>query len=135
MNSVLKKILKTLLIILVTVAILFFAFLAWFIYEYDFYESDFKKTVIFSETYSGEPYELVVSEVGSAFIFGPSDVEIELKRKGETIYKKKTGVGNDGKALSKEMNFKTEWSDEKLIVTVMGEEQNDEIIEIELKKQ
>ena len=130
MNSVVKKILKTLLIVLATVAILFFAFHAWFIYE-----SDFKKTVIFSETYSGEPYELVVSEVGSAFIFSPSDVEIELKRKGETIYKKKTGVGNDGKALSKEMNFKTEWSDEKLIAIVMGEEQNDEIIEIELKKQ
>lgn len=130
MNIVVKKILKTLLIILATAAILFFAFLAWFIYE-----SDFKKTVIFSETYSEVPYVLVVSEVGSAFIFSPSDVEIKLKRKGETIYKKKIEVSNDGKALSKEMNFTTKWSDDKLIVTAMGEEQDDEIIEIELKKQ
>ena len=130
MNSVVKKILKILLIIFATVAILFFAFLAWFIYE-----SDFKKTVIFSETYSEEPYELVVSEVGSAFIFSSSDVEIKLKRKGKTIYKKKIEVSNDGKALSKEMNFKTEWSDDRLIVIAMGEEQDDEIIEIELKKQ
>lgn len=130
MNSVVKKVLKTLLIILATVAILFFAFCAWFVYE-----SDFKKTVIFSETYSKVPYELVVSEIGNTFIFSPADVEIELKRKGETIYKKKIEVSNDGKALSKEMNFKTEWSEDKLIVTAMGEEQDDEIIEIELKKQ
>lgn len=90
--------------------------------------------MIFSETYSEEPYELIVSEIGSAFIFSSSDVEVKLKRKGKTIYENKIEVSNDGKALSKEMNFKTKWSEDKLIVTAMGEEQNDEIIEIDLKK-
>lgn len=129
MNSVIKKVFKILLIILATVAVLFFTFCAWFVYE-----SDFKKTVIFSETYSEEPYELIVSEIGSAFIFSSSDVKVKLKRKGKTIYENKIEVSNDGKALSKEMNFKTKWSEDKLIVTAMGEEQNDEIIEIDLKK-
>lgn len=124
-----KRALKTMLIIVLTFVIFCAMFIAWFEYSVHY-----KRTTIFKEKHLEKPYELIVTEIGSALVFSPSDVELTLKQNGKEVYKKNIVVSNDGKTLTKEQNFKVEWQDDKLIVTAMGEEQEDEIIEIELEK-
>lgn len=61
-------------------------------------------------------------------IFGGEDLIIYAK-KGYTTFKYKTKISNDGKR-SNESNFSVNWKEDKAILTIMGEEQKNEYLEI-----
>lgn len=57
--------------------------------------------------------------------FGPQDGRIVLKdKKNKKISSTNFVLSNDGKAMC-ESNWKVDWNEESVTVTIMGEEQND----------
>jgi len=71
-------------------------------------------------------YTVVLQATSSpVFPFGPQDGRIVLKENSKEISKIDFELSNDGKSMDKS-NWKVEWASDKVAVTIMGEEQNDE---------
>lgn len=60
------------------------------------------------------------------FPFGSQDGRIVLKNGSKKICKVNFVLSNDGKSMDED-NWKVEWKTDKVIVTIVGEEQTDEI--------
>ncbi|MDE6036261.1 MAG: hypothetical protein K2G36_10175 [Ruminococcus sp.] len=60
------------------------------------------------------------------FPFGPQDGRIVLKNNSRKICKVDFVLFNDGKSMDED-NWKVKWETDKVIITIMGEEQTDEI--------
>ena len=79
------------------------------------------------DTQSNGNYTVTLQSLGSPiWPFGPQDGQIILEKDDETISEIKFVLRNDGKNMS-EYNWDVEWQSDKVIVTIIGEEQNDEI--------
>ncbi len=57
--------------------------------------------------------------------FGPQEGRFVLKKDSKTISKTEFTLRNDGKYMDSS-NWKVEWNDDKVIVTIIGEEQANE---------
>lgn len=81
-------------------------------------------------------YKIVIKGNGSKFPFGSEDIKIyAYKNKNFGFFKKsvyKTEIFNDGKPL-KDDNFNISWEDNKALLTLKGEEQKNEYIEIDFQ--
>ena len=118
-------------IVIIVVIVVFLSFVVYIGFWTLFFIDSKRSKLIFREKNENKEYELIVYEIGSAFPYFPSNMKLELKHNNELVDTKEFIISNDGKALSKELNFKIEWKEDKVIVTAMGEEQDDEIIEID----
>ena len=58
--------------------------------------------------------------------FGPQDGKIVLKKNAKTICQVDFELWNDGKNMN-QSNWKVDWKNDKAIVTIIGEEQKDEV--------
>lgn len=71
-------------------------------------------------------------ETAGPIFFGPSEVKIELRSKDEETAEKQeisTSVANDGKTLD-DTNWKVNFKNDHVEITLTGEEQEDEVIKI-----
>lgn len=130
--ELLKKIAKR--IVIIVIVVVFLSFIAYVGFWSLFFFDSHREKLIFKENSDDKRYELIVYEIGSAFPYFPSDIKLELKHNNKLVDTKEFTISNDGKRITEEGNFKIEWKDEKVIITTMGEEQEDEIIEIDLKE-
>jgi len=69
-------------------------------------------------------YSAALQATSSPFLFGPQDGRIVLKRNGKSIQTEDFWIANDGKYMD-ESNWSVEWQSDRVIVTIMGEEQSD----------
>jgi hypothetical protein len=75
--------------------------------------------------YDRKPYSLAIYHVGEpGFPFGTSDCRLTLSRDGRRISTMDVTLHNDGKNPDTE-NFIVEWREDRVCVTVRGEEQED----------
>lgn len=77
-------------------------------------------------------YSLSFIETDSPVFFSSSEVKIEVKsndQEGTERQEINTSIANDGKYLD-ETNWRVNWEKDHVEVTLMGEEQGDEIIKI-----
>ena len=118
-------------IVIIVLIVVFLSFVVYIGFWTLFFIDSKRSKLIFREKNENKEYELIVYEIGSTFPYSPSNMKLELKYNNELVDTKEFIISNDGKALSKELNFKIEWTEDKVIVTAMGEEQDDEIIEID----
>ncbi len=116
-----KKILKNVLIVIGSILILLALFLLFFMYQ-----MNWKKTVIAEFRNEENGYEVILQEIGSAFLFGSSDVRVILKNaKGTATDDLSTSIANDGGSLSA-YNISVEWIPTGAHIILRGEEQGDE---------
>ncbi len=72
-------------------------------------------------------YTLDFVETQSPTFFSQSDVCIVLKRGNEEKQEFYTEIANDGKRLDQN-NWKVIWNEDRVTVTLKGEEQDDQVI-------
>ena len=117
------------MITIVTITILAILFVVAALFLYIKYESSWKKTTIAVYTNTENGYEVVFEQVGEAFTFGPHNVKITLKdASGKKVDQIDATIFNDGATLS-EYNATVHWEDSKVIITLHGCEQKDEVYE------
>lgn len=91
-----------------------------------------KPRLIASSYSKDNNYILSFIETDSPIFFGSSKVKIELKSNDEEIMEKQeinTEIANDGKNLDYS-NWKVDWENDHVEITLIGEEQADKIIKI-----
>ena len=79
-------------------------------------------------------YLIVINQVGYPISFDSHNVKIQLidNKTNEEIKVIEEDISNDGKSLTTE-NWKVEWFEEDVVITLIGEEQNNEECKIQLK--
>lgn len=78
-------------------------------------------------TYSYNNYTLKLQAKGSPdFLFGPQNGRIIFKNDSKKICRTDFILFNDGKGMDED-NWIVKWETDKVIVTIIGEEQSDEI--------
>lgn len=79
-------------------------------------------------------YLIVINQVGYPEFFGSHNVKIQLinTNTNEEIKVIEEDISNDGKNLTSE-NWGVEWLEEEVVITLIGEEQNNEEFKIQLK--
>lgn len=116
-----NKIIKTILISIISVVIISSSFVLWFIYE-----TEYKLTTISQYTSPNNNYEILFQSVGEPFLFGPDKVKITLlDDKGKEIRILSESISNDG-GPSGEDSIKVKWFDQYVEITLSGSEQQDE---------
>ena len=65
------------------------------------------------------------------FPFGRTKVQVIVKKDDFVIKKIKTFISDDGAAF-REANWDVRWLEEKVIITLHGSEQDDEVYEVDL---
>lgn len=90
------------------------------------------KITVFETVSDGGAYKIRIIGKGS-FLFSSEEVEIFAYRNNMlgifNVFKTKTTVANDGKQLNED-NFFVKWNDEIAILTIFGEEQEDEVFNV-----
>ena len=93
----------------------------------------FNKLTVFETISEGGVYKIRVIGKG-AILFSSEDVEIYAYKNNIfgflNIFKYKTSIANDGKQLNED-NFFVKWKDDIAILTLFGEEQEDEVFNID----
>lgn len=118
-----KKALKVIFGVIGTILILLGLMILFFMYQ-----MNWKRTKIAEFTNSDNHYSVILQEIGSPFLFGPSDVRVILKdKRGIAVDDVHTFISNDGGRLS-EYNISVSWMPDGAIVTLRGQEQRDEVI-------
>ena len=79
-------------------------------------------------------YLIVINQVGYPISFDSHNVKIQLidNKTNEEIKVIEEDISNDGKSLTSE-NWEVEWFEEDVVITLIGEEQNNEECKIQLK--
>ena len=79
-------------------------------------------------------YVVVINQVGYPISFDSHNVKIQLidNKTNEEIKVIEEDISNDGKSLTSE-NWEVEWFEEDVVITLIGEEQNNEECKIQLK--
>ena len=79
-------------------------------------------------------YLIVINQVGYPISFDSHNVKIQLidNKTNEEITVFEEDISNDGKNLTSE-NWEVEWFEEEVVVTLIGEEQNNKDFKIQLK--
>ena len=79
-------------------------------------------------------YLIVINQVGYPISFDSHNVKIQLidNKTNEEIKVIEEDISNDGKNLTSD-NWEVEWFEEDVVITLIGEEQNDEEFKIQLK--
>ena len=114
------------MIVVLTILLLLSSF-----FLYAKYQMSWKRTSIAVYENDENGYRIVFEEIGEAFTFGPSHVRITLKdEKGKEVNFVDTHISNDGARLYEE-NAQVLWEDDKVQITLIGCEQEDEIIEFD----
>ena len=79
-------------------------------------------------------YSIELQALGSPTgTFGPQDGRVILKNGIKLLVEEKFFLRNDGKSMD-ENNWRVKWYSDKVIVEIIGEEQEDEIITIPLNQ-
>ncbi len=80
-------------------------------------------------------YLVVINQVGYPISFDSHNVKIQLinTNTNEEIKVFEADISNDGKNLTLE-NWEVVWLEEEVVITLIGEEQNNEEFKIQLKK-
>lgn len=123
-----NKVMKIILISIISVVLILSSFVLWFIYE-----TEYKLTTISQHTNPNNNYEILSQSVGEPFLFGPDEVKITLlddKKKEIGILSK--SISNDG-ARASENSIKIKWFDDYVEITLSGDEQQDETYRIDYK--
>ena len=126
--EVINKVIKTILISIISVVLIFGSFVLWFIYE-----TEYKLTTISQQTNPNNNYEILFQSVGEPFLFGPDKVKITLlddKKKKVRVLSE--SISNDG-GRAHEDNIKIKWFDDYVEITLSGSEQPDETYRIDYK--
>lgn len=79
-------------------------------------------------------YLIVINQVGYPISFDSHNVKIQLinNETNEEIKLIEEDISNDGKNLTSD-NWEVEWFEEDVVITLIGEEQNNEEFKIQLK--
>ena len=79
-------------------------------------------------------YIIVINQVGYPISFDSHNVKIQVinTKTNEEIKVIEEDISNDGKNLTSD-NWEVEWFEEDVVITLIGEEQNDEEFKIQLK--
>ena len=79
-------------------------------------------------------YLIVINQVGYPISFDSHNVKIQLidNKTNEEIKVIEEDISNDGKNLTS-VNWEVEWFEEDVVITLFGEEQNNEEFKIQLK--
>lgn len=79
-------------------------------------------------------YLIVINQVGYPISFDSHNVKIQLidNKTNEEIKVIEADISNDGKNLTSD-NWEVEWFEEDVVITLIGEEQNNEEFKIQLK--
>ena len=79
-------------------------------------------------------YLIVINQVGYPEFFGSQSMKIQLIniKTNEEIKVIEEDISNDGKNLTSD-NWEVEWFEEDVVITLIGEEQNNEEFKIQLK--
>ena len=79
-------------------------------------------------------YLIVINQIGYPESFGLHNVKIQfiITKTNEEIKVIEENISNDGKNLTSE-NWEVEWLKEEVVITLIGEEQNNEEFKIQLK--
>ncbi len=79
-------------------------------------------------------YLIVINQVGYPISFDSHNVKIQLidNKTNEEIKVIEEDISNDGKNLTS-YNWEVEWFEEDVVITLFGEEQNNEEFKIQLK--
>ena len=79
-------------------------------------------------------YMVVINQVGYPISFDSHNVKIQLidNKTNEEIKVIEEDISNDGKNLTSD-NWEVEWFEEDVVITLIGEEQNNEEFKIQLK--
>lgn len=79
-------------------------------------------------------YMIVINQVGYPKAFGSHNVKIQLidNETNEEIKVIEEDISNDGKNLTSG-NWEVEWLEKDVVITLIGEEQNNEEFKIQLK--
>ena len=123
-----NKVLKTILISIISVVIILSSFVSLFIYE-----TEYKLTTISKHTNPNNNYKILFQSVGEPFLFGPDKVKITLlddKKKKVRVLSE--SISNDG-GRAHEDNIKIKWFDNYVEITLSGSEQQDETYSIDYK--
>ena len=77
---------------------------------------------------TNDNYEVVLYAIGSpGWPFGPQEGKVVLRNQSEKINEVNFTLHNDGKNMG-EGNWKVDWKEDRVIVTIIGEEQSDQNI-------
>ena len=116
-----KKALKVIFGVIGTILILLALMILFFMYQ-----MNWKRTKIAEFENSENHYSVILQEIGSPFLFGPSDVRVILKdAKGTARDDLRTSIANDGGSLSS-YNILVNWTASGAYITLRGQEQQDE---------
>ena len=79
-------------------------------------------------------YTVVINQVGYPISFDSHNVKIQLidNKTNEEIKVIEEDISNDGKSLTSE-NWEVVWLEKDVVITLIGEEQNNEEFKIQLK--
>lgn len=113
MKKVLKVILGILLSIIVVIGLLYGAFI---------YMIEYHVATVDKKSYKG--YEVVMQSVGSPLFFSSADGRLLLKKNGKTINKTDFTLSDDGGSIRKEV-WSVSWYKDHVSVVIRGSEQDD----------
>lgn len=113
---------KVLIFLIISFILCLFGFSSYFIKH--FFGLNYSQKAV----YENGDYKIIIKGNEPKGFFGGEDLIIYAK-KGYTTFKYKTEISNDGKR-SNESNFLVNWKEDKAILTIMGEEQKNEYLEI-----
>lgn len=115
MKKVLKVILGILLSIVIVIGLLYGAFI---------YMIEYHVETVDKKSYNG--YEVVMQSVGSPLFFSSADGRLLLKKNGKTINKTDFVLSDDGGSVRKEV-WSISWYKDHVDVVIRGSEQDDKL--------
>lgn len=113
MKKVLKVILGILLSIIVVIGLLYGAFI---------YMIEYHVATVDKKSYNG--YEVIMQSVGSPLFFSSADGRLLLKKNGKTINKTDFVLSDDGGSIRKKV-WSVSWYKDHVSVVIRGSEQDD----------
>lgn len=113
MKKVLKVILGILLSIIVVIGLLYGAFI---------YMIEYHVATVDKKSYNG--YEVIMQSVGSPLFFSSADGRLLLKKNGKTINKTDFTLSDDGGSIRKKV-WSVSWYKDHVSVVIRGSEQDD----------
>ena len=113
MKKVLKVILGILLSIVLVICLLYSAFI---------YMIEYHVATVDKKSYNG--YEVIMQSVGSPLFFSSADGRLLLKKNGETINKTDFVLSDDGGSIRKAV-WSVSWYKDHVSVVIRGSEQDD----------
>lgn len=122
-------------IIIAIVAVIVTALVAIFAIDYAVTSAKKQEITKLDEISSPDnKYLIVINQVGYPEFFGSQSMKIQLIniKTNEEIKVIEEDISNDGKSLTSE-NWEVEWLEEIVVITLIGEEQNNEELKIQLK--